>query len=286
MENLHSTEARAPFFPPFLVLALPLQAAIGWTAASTLVAWPFSGALGIPIAIDAVLKRGRLVPCLVAGVAALVGILLPLVAVDSYYFGKLVVAPLNLVMYNVLSSDTSSELYGVEPWWFYFKNCLLNFNIAFVLAVMAPLLMILVNLVPTLRKRCPASRLGLLALAPLYLWLGIFVPQPHKEERFLYPVYPIICLAAAVGLERAALLCSATFRSKVCQRTGTLENHLPLLVSNCLAFDPVFSPNSTLLRTLSVLWHWQCLRSCPSLVPVRFIAATMRLSTSTLRCQA
>jgi alpha-1,2-mannosyltransferase len=35
----------------------------------------------------------------------------------------------------------------------------------------------------------------------LYTWLTIFIAQPHKEERFLFPVYPLICLAAAVALD-------------------------------------------------------------------------------------
>lgn len=34
----------------------------------------------------------------------------------------------------------------------------------------------------------------------MYLWMLIFFSQPHKEERFLYPVYPLICLCGAVGL--------------------------------------------------------------------------------------
>jgi hypothetical protein len=38
-------------------------------------------------------------------------------------------------------------------------------------------------------------------LAPLYLWLAVMLPQPHKEERFLYVIYPLICLAAAFSLE-------------------------------------------------------------------------------------
>jgi len=37
----------------------------------------------------------------------------PLVLLDSYYYRKLVVTPVNIVLYNVLSSNTSSELYGI-----------------------------------------------------------------------------------------------------------------------------------------------------------------------------
>lgn len=35
----------------------------------------------------------------------------------------------------------------------------------------------------------------------LYIWLIIFTLQPHKEERFLFPVYPLICLAGAATLD-------------------------------------------------------------------------------------
>jgi alpha-1,2-mannosyltransferase len=35
--------------------------------------------------------------------------------------------------------------------------------------------------------------------SPLYLWLAIFTVQPHKEERFMYPVYPFIALNAAIS---------------------------------------------------------------------------------------
>ena len=37
-------------------------------------------------------------------------------------------------------------------------------------------------------------------LLPLYLWIGILTAQPHKEERFMFPAYPLICFNAAVTL--------------------------------------------------------------------------------------
>ena len=37
----------------------------------------------------------------------------------------------------------------------------------------------------------------------LFLWLAVFVLQPHKEERFLYPVYPLVALAAACAVDAA-----------------------------------------------------------------------------------
>lgn len=38
----------------------------------------------------------------------------------------------------------------------------------------------------------------------MFVWMAIFFPQPHKEERFLFPVYPMLCLAAAMS----AVLCA------------------------------------------------------------------------------
>ena len=32
----------------------------------------------------------------------------------------------------------------------------------------------------------------------MYIWLAIVAPRPHKEERFLYPIYPCICLGASM----------------------------------------------------------------------------------------
>ncbi|KAF3924572.1 hypothetical protein ABW20_dc0102817 [Dactylellina cionopaga] len=36
--------------------------------------------------------------------------------------------------------------------------------------------------------------------APFYLWLTIFTLQPHKEERFMFPAYPALCINAALSM--------------------------------------------------------------------------------------
>ena len=57
-------------------------------------------------------------------------------AVDYYYYGTLVIAPVSIVLYNVLSGDgRGPSLYGVEPWTYYVKNGLLNLNIVLPLAL-------------------------------------------------------------------------------------------------------------------------------------------------------
>jgi len=37
-------------------------------------------------------------------------------------------------------------------------------------------------------------------LASVYVWIGIFIVQPHKEERFMYVIYPLTCYNAAHAL--------------------------------------------------------------------------------------
>ena len=39
-------------------------------------------------------------------------------------------------------------------------------------------------------------------VAPLFLWMSIVVPRPHKEERFLFAIYPALCACAAMTLEQ------------------------------------------------------------------------------------
>lgn len=57
-----------------------------------------------------------------------------MIVVDYYYYHKILIAPLNIILYNVFS-DKGPTLYGVEPWTFYFINGFLNFNLVFVLAL-------------------------------------------------------------------------------------------------------------------------------------------------------
>ena len=122
-------------------------------------------------------------------------------AVDAFFYHKLVVVPWEIVKYNVFSgSGRGPDIFGTEPWDFYIRNLLLNFNIWFLLAATAwPLLGLQYALraEPTTRQ---TSLRNMVFTAPLYVWLAIFSLQPHKEERFMYPVYPCIALNAAIAL--------------------------------------------------------------------------------------
>ena len=129
-----------------------------------------------------------------------VAILIPQILIDSHYYGKLVIAPFNIVKYNVFSSH-GPDLFGTEPWTYYLLNGLVNFNISWILALLVWPLQAFMTLTVTLPQRSSSFLPVSLSQLAFYLWLSVFWLQPHKEERFLYPIYPLICLAAAISVD-------------------------------------------------------------------------------------
>jgi len=134
---------------------------------------------------------------------------IPVIAIDTVAYGRLAIVPWNIVRYNIFGgSERGPELYGTAPWTFYFLNLILNFNILFPLALLS-LPSLYVTYIfdrkrlgihkPSPDETSPFSLLAL-RLAPLYLWLGILTSQPHKEERFMFPAYPLLCFNAATTL--------------------------------------------------------------------------------------
>jgi len=172
--------------------------AIFFTALSTFLSWPFAALIGLPIAIDIVFLKKRYKMFMNWCVISAVTILSPQLLCDTYYYGKPVFTSLNIVWYNVFTSH-GPDLYGTEPASFYLLNGILNFNFVFIFA----LLVLPVQVVSRYMLR---GDLGIflpdwISQAPLYLWLLVFWTRPHKEERFLFPIYPLICLAAAMVID-------------------------------------------------------------------------------------
>jgi alpha-1,2-mannosyltransferase len=121
--------------------------------------------------------------------------------ISGFFYKRKEIVPLNIVLYNIFSGPGKGpEIYGTEPWHFYIKNLLLNFNIWFVLAVAALPLFIIQKLFSKARETAQTGLRTIIFMSPFYLWLGIFSFQPHKEERFMYPVYPALALNAAMAL--------------------------------------------------------------------------------------
>lgn len=180
---------------------------VAWFGVGAVLGWPFAGALVLPFIFEEcilALATGELFETfwrLFQGAMRSLVVLAVQIAIDSFFYKKLVCVPLNIVLYNVFSGGTRGpDIYGVEPWHFYVRNLTLNFNIWFFLALAAfPLL-----LVQHLGFRQSVSKQTLIRSAvfvsPFYLWLAIFTLQPHKEERFMYPAYPALALNAAISM--------------------------------------------------------------------------------------
>jgi alpha-1,2-mannosyltransferase len=92
-------------------------------------------------------------------------------------YGKPVIAPLNIVKYNIFSNK-GPELYGTEPWSFYLINGTLNFNLIFAFALASPLLLLINYRMETNLKK------KLFISVTIYLWMAVFIIQPHKVNSY------------------------------------------------------------------------------------------------------
>lgn len=136
--------------------------------------------------------------------------------------------PLNIVLYNIFSgAGRGPDIYGTEPWHFYIRNLLLNFNIWFVLAVLALPLFLLQKIFATASEGSTRGLRIVVFMSPFYLWLGIFSFQPHKEERFMYPGYPALALNAAMALH---IILAAFGNSDPKSLVGKIPAKLKLLI--------------------------------------------------------
>ncbi|KAK3280180.1 hypothetical protein CYMTET_11972 [Cymbomonas tetramitiformis] len=111
----------------------------------------------------------------------------------------------NLLMYNV-GGEGDSQLYGTEGPLFYFRNMANNLNVILPLALLLFAVDLLAALRPPLSPDVPLdqSRVGLyITYSAFPIWLTAMSLAAHKEERFLYVVYPVMCMAAALALSMA-----------------------------------------------------------------------------------
>ncbi|KAG8528200.1 uncharacterized protein KY384_007117 [Bacidia gigantensis] len=180
---------------------------IAWFGIGAVVGWPFSAALTIPLLMDEVafVQMTRRFRDSVARTLRGVVRVLPLVPLDiminAICFRRFAFSPWRIVSYNVFSgSARGPDIFGTEPWHFYARNLLLNFNVWFLAAICAGPILAAQHIL----RRSSTTKLPLLRTltfsAPFYLWLAIFSLQPHKEERFMYPAYPFLSLNAAITL--------------------------------------------------------------------------------------
>lgn len=258
-------------------------------ALGALAGWPFSILLSIPFVFEELflpsgdvnllanskfsLFISRLQGFIVSAISS-ASILLPiLLSIDSVAYGKFTLVPLNIISYNLLSSErgVGPELYGTEPWYYYFSNLTLGFNFILPLAALSiPLVLVSwatssswINSLSSMKQvkdkkdqnpKDGSSPLLLLLvrLAPSYLWIALLSLQPHKEERFVFPAYPMLCLNAAVGLAASHSIIEKLWQT-ISKQSGTSSNQSTSLPTSIGFIFPSFLILTSLISASRVL---------------------------------
>lgn len=170
------------------------------------------------------------------------------VSLDTFFYHKIVVIPWRIVMYNVFSgSERGPNIFGTEPWDFYARNLLLNFNVWFLLAISAGPLLCLDFF---FRGQFMSKRFSIRSImftTPFYLWLAIFSLQPHKEERFMYPAYPFLCLNAAIATHVLLFYFGALDSSKI---MGKISGQIKLAFVSAFILSAIVAG---VLRTVGIV---------------------------------
>jgi alpha-1,2-mannosyltransferase len=164
-----------------------------------------------------VLVKGKFVQSLGTAVICTAILLGSTFALDSFYYGRYSLSLYSFLSYNVFGSGDSA-LYGVENSTYYLRNGALSLNVLLPLSFLAPLLMLWKSCI----SRESRSMMGSLfaACSPQWVWLAAITYLPHKEERFLYVVYPQILCGAAYCIVEMSEMVSRLFclRKKSLQR--------------------------------------------------------------------
>lgn len=216
-----------------------------------LLGWPFTLLLALPFGLFTMAYRFQ-TPPLVKIVLTCIPIFTAMVAyvmlVDSHlYTRKFLFVPANIVLYNVFALEGEGpEIFGVEPFSYYVKNLLLNFNIVLPLG--------LLGTVANLTQKPFGLKNAFGHSVPLLIWAYIFCKQPHKEERFLYPIYPLLCLSASVLTARASI---------IIQEVTKLKKFIKLCFAALAAFYAVVS----LLRIMNLVHNYSAPLTVSRLLP-------------------
>ena len=159
--------------------------------------WPFGAVSLVPMGVHILFKEftaGRVVSFISMVAAVTVAVQAVVMIVDVQYYGRWVSPTWNIFAYN--AGGSGDELYGIEPVSYYVKNLLLNLNLVAPLGLLA----LPIQLLST---KCNKDWNVVTMLSCIFMWMAITVPRPHKEERFLFPIYPILCLGAVLTVDSA-----------------------------------------------------------------------------------
>lgn len=213
----------------------PASVAAG--AVGVLLGWPFAAVALAPVGLGLVWDALRpllhrpsawvkpaadVVALIVSGLVTTAAVLLVSLLVDIVFYGTVGLAVWEIIKYNALGmggGGQGSDLYGVEPWWWYGANLALNFNAVAPVALLAPVALGCVLLAPplcggdrgaggvasrlrALRERWDPAAAAAVSLA-LAGWFALMSSRAHKEERFMFPVYPMVAVCFGLAAETA-----------------------------------------------------------------------------------
>ncbi|XP_057752746.1 dol-P-Man:Man(6)GlcNAc(2)-PP-Dol alpha-1,2-mannosyltransferase [Arachis stenosperma] len=165
-------------------------ASVAVAATGVILGWPFSILAFLPVTLYSLSRKFN--RAFIAGTVTSIILLALSIVIDFHYYGRWTSSVLNILIYNVAGGG-ESHLYGTEGPLYYLRNGFNNFNFCFLLALL------FLGILPIARKKYAPDLL--IVVSPIYIWLGFMSLQPHKEERFLYPIYPLICVAASAVIE-------------------------------------------------------------------------------------
>lgn len=153
---------------------------------------------------------------------------------DYLFYKKTVFFSFNIINYNIFNSNAGPNLFGTESWDYYIKNLFLNYHIFFLIATLNFLT------IPTIYQLT-------LYKFPLLIWFAIFFYQPHKEERFLYPIYHLISISFAQFMS-----CETFNYNKLFKLFKLILNILTILLTSLLFLSRVNNLNSNYSAPLKI----------------------------------
>lgn len=200
--------------------------------------WPFVLILSLPLCLHYFCTHEVIVTMRTAFDCTVILSLITAVTlfIDSLLYGKFSPVSWNIFWYNVVNADEESgpNIFGVESWTYYVFNLLLNFCLP----------VLLFSIVGIFHKRLWPVWMSLTA------WIGVFLSQPHKEERFLYPIYGLISLSAAVGFHNILQAFSSNHRLQKVIKFATFGIVILQAVSRIAALVDNYSAPLTIYSEL------------------------------------
>ena len=126
---------------------------------------------------------------------------------DLYFFGTFLASPINWFIFNIL--EGKSSIFGVQPFDYYFKRILTHpfYAINFILLVA----MLIYRIQTALHKFSGKIHdEWFFATLELLIWilmsLVVLSLVEHKEERFIFSLFPLFMILLAAGLKEYTLI--------------------------------------------------------------------------------